>query len=394
MANQREQLGNPRLLRVMNERLLLDRLRETGPTSRVELARLTGLSKPTVSAALAGLVDVGLAHVVGQLAGRPGPVASLYDMNAAAAHVLGIDIGREWIRVAVADLRGEFLARRDGGNPANTAADLVRRARRLADRAVAEAGVDRASITCAVIGSPGVLDPASGRVEFAPNLPGWSRPGLVDRLRDALGVPVRLENDVNLAAVGEHAYGLGKGKDHFVLISIGTGIGMGIIIDGRLYTGSRGAAGEVSYIPSLDADVTSREEVLSHGATEAAVAASGIARAAQAAGLNLGTAKEIFAAAVAADATALAVVEAEGRRIGGLIVAVASVLDPEAVVLSGGVGHNLDLLGEPISKRIAELGPLRPPVVASTLGESGVLYGAIARAVDEAWRLIFEFRSA
>ena len=87
-------------------------------------------------------------------------------------------------------------------------------------------------------------------------------------------------------------------------------------------------------------------------------------------------------------------VEAEGRRIGGLIVTVASVLDPEAVVLSGGVGHNLDLLGEPISKRIAELGPLRPPVVASTLDESGVLYGAIARAVDEAWRLIFDFRSA
>ncbi|HZN17981.1 MAG TPA: ROK family transcriptional regulator [Micromonosporaceae bacterium] len=392
MPNPSEQLGNPRLLRVMNERLLLDRLRETGPASRVQLARLTGLSKPTVSAALAGLVDAGLAHAAGQLAGRPGPVTSLYDMNAGAAHVLGMDIGREWIRVAVADLRGQFLARRDGRNSARTAADLVRRARRLADEAVAAAGVERASITCAVVGSPGVFDPSSGRVEFAPNLPDWGRLGLVDQLRQTLDMRIALENDVNLAAVGEHVYGQGKGKDHFVLISIGTGVGMGIIINGRPYTGARGAAGEVSYIPALDGDSMTSEEARWHGATETVVAASGVARAAQASGLRIRTAKEVFTAAAAGDAKALAVVEAEGRRIGTLVVAVAAVLDPEVVVLGGGVGGNLDLLGEQISARIAELSPLRPPVVSSALGESGVLYGAIARAVDEAWRLIFEPR--
>src|SRR5262245_57552375 len=221
MRGQTEQRGNSRLLRVMSERLLLDRLRETGPASRVDLARVTGLSKPTVSAALAGLVEAGLARVVGAVAGRPGPVTTLYDMNAAAAYVLGIDIGREWIRVAVADLRGEFLGRRDGRNSSRTAAALVRRARALAQRAVAAAGIDWSSSTCAVIGSPGVFDPASGRVEFAPNLPGRGESGLVDRLRGALAVRVDLENDVNLAALGEHRYGEGKGKDHFVLVSIG-----------------------------------------------------------------------------------------------------------------------------------------------------------------------------
>lgn len=394
MRSQPEQLGNTRLLRVMNERLLLDRLRETGPASRVELARITGLSKPTVSAALAGLVDAGLAQHVGEVAGRPGPVTSLYDMNAGAAYVLGIDVGREWIRVAVADLRGDFLARRDGRNSARTAAELVRRVRTLAHQAVAEAGVDWQSITCAVIGSPGVFDPVLGLVEFAPNLPGWGQPGLVDRLRNALDVPVALENDVNLAAVGEHAYGQGKGKDHFVLVSIGTGVGMGIVIDGRLYTGSRGAAGEISYVPSAEADSAASDEVLAHGPTETAVAAPVIARAAQAAGLKLTTAKEVFAAAAAGHAAALAVVEAEGRRIGGLVVAVAAMLDPEVVVLSGGVGRNVELLGEAMSARIAELGPLRPSIVASALGESGVLYGAIARALDQAWGVIFELRSA
>lgn len=387
-----EPLGNPRLLRVMNERLLLDRLRETGPASRVELARITGLSKPTVSAALAGLVDAGLARHVGEVAGKPGPVTSLYDMNASAAHVLGIDIGREWIRVAVSDLRGEFLGRRDGRNSARTAAELVRRARTLAHKAADEAGVPWDAITCAVIGSPGVFDPASGRVEFAPNLPGWGEPGLLDRLRDTLALEVALENDVNLAAVGEHAYGQGKGKDHFVLVSIGTGVGMGVVINGRLYTGARGAAGEISYLPSAEVDPTADAEVLTHGPTETVVAASGIARAAQAAGLSAASAKEVFEAAAAGNATALAVVEAEGRRIGGLLVAIAAVLDPEVVVLSGGVGHNVELLGGAISARIAEVGPLRPTVIASSLGESGVLYGAIARGLDQAWSTLFDQR--
>lgn len=383
-------LGTSRLLRVMNERLLLQRLQELGPTSRVELARQTGLSKPTVSAALAGLADSGLVEVVGELAGKPGPVSSLYDLRPDAACVLGVDIGREWIRVAVAGSRGQFLARRDGRNSAKTAAELVRRARTLAREAAAEAQVPWESLTCAVIGSPGVFDPATGRVEFAPNLPEWGRPGLVDRLRKSLDVELTLENDVNLAAVGEHAYGQGRGKDNFVLVSIGTGVGMGIVINGRLYVGARGAAGEISYVPTgLD---QSDPEAREHGPTESEMAAPSIARAAKAAGLPMTTAKEIFAAAADGDAKAMAVVQAEGRRIGALLVAVAAVLDPEIVVLSGGVGRNVELLGEAIGKSIAELGPLRPRVVASDLGDSGVLYGAIARAIDHAWNLIFDRR--
>ncbi len=365
----------------MNERLVLDHLRDNGPSSRVDLARITGLSKPTVSAAMSGLVDAGLVQHAGSVAGRPGPTTSLYDLNPDAAYVLGVDIGREWIRVGVADLRGNFRARRDGRNSATTASELVRRARALAHRAAAEAEVSWGSLTCAVVGSPGVFDAASGGMLFAPNLPDWGRPGLVDRLRDALRVELTLENDVNLAAVGEHAFGAGRGRHNFVLISVGTGVGMGIVIDGRLYTGSRGAAGEISYMPA------SEVEDATHGSMEAAVAAGAVARSAR-----MGTAKEVFAAAVAGDASALRAVRAEGHRLGGLIVAVASVLDPEMVVLAGGVGRNLELMGEIISRRIADLGPLRPEVVTSALGETGVLYGAIARALDRTWAVIFASR--
>ncbi|MBV1849337.1 ROK family transcriptional regulator [Catellatospora tritici] len=390
MRNRTEQPGNTRLLRVMNERLLLDHLRANGPTSRVELARLTGLSKPTVSAALAGLAEAGLARLVGEVSGRPGPVAALYDLNASAVYVLGVDIGREWIRVAVADLRGEMLARRDARNTAETAVAVVRRTRSLAHQVAGEAGVPWSSLACGVLGSPGVFDPRTGRVDFAPNLPGWSEPGLVDRLHRSLGLELVVENDVNLAAVGEHAYGHGRGKEHFVLVSIGTGVGMGIVINGQLYTGARGAAGEVSYLPAADAPGGSEER--EHGPTEAVVAAPGIARAAQAAGLPYATAKEVFAAAEQGDAAARTLVEAEGRRIGGLVVAVAAVLDPEIVVLGGGVGRNVELLRDAISQRIAELGPLRPVVLASALNEGGVLSGAVARAADRAWNAVFAAR--
>ncbi|MFI7704590.1 ROK family protein [Nonomuraea sp. NPDC049480] len=385
----RSELGNPRLLRVMNERHLLDRLRDHGPASRADLAKVTGLSKPTVSAALAGLEEDGLVHLVGEVSGRPGPVTSLYDMNAGSAYVAGIDIGRDWNRVAVADLRGTFAGRKDGRNDARNTADLARHVRELAHAAAAEAGLEWSAITCTVAGTPGVYDPAAGRLDFAYNLPGSD---LVERLRSALDSDLVIENDINLAAVGEHAYGEGRGKAHFALVSIGTGVGMGIVINGELYVGARGAAGEVSYLPA--AEDPADPAALEHGSTESVASAPGVVRAARAAGLDLGTAKEVFEAAGRGDPTALAVVAAEGQRIGGLVVAVAAVLDPEVIVLSGGVGRNLDLLGRAIERRVAGLGPLRPQVVASTLGDSGVLLGAVTRARQRAWELIFEARRA
>jgi predicted NBD/HSP70 family sugar kinase len=387
----RGQVGNPKLLRTMNERLLLDHLRDHGPASRGDLAKVTGLSKPTVSAALAGLEAAGLVHQIGSIGGKPGPTTAVYDMNASAGHVAGIDIGRDWIRIAIADLRGSFVARRDVRNTARAAADLVRRVRALADSVTAEIGLAWTEITYATIGSPGVLNAATGRLELAPNLPGWGRPGLVDKLRSALEIDLAIENDVNLAAVGELTAGAGQGVANFVMVSVGTGVGMGIVINGALYTGARGAAGEVAFLPS--GDDLPESDVRQRGMTEAVTAAGGIATAAKRAGLAFASAKEVFAAAASGDARALAVVAAEGRRIGALLIAVAAILDPELVVLGGGIGRNLSLLGDAISRRIEELGPLRPSIVASTLGDSGVLHGAVARALDVARDRLFTGRS-
>ncbi|MFC4949932.1 ROK family transcriptional regulator [Pseudonocardia sp. GCM10023141] len=388
----RSQVGNPQLLRTMNERLLLEHLRDHGAASRGDLAKAVGLSKPTVSAALAGLEQAGLVHMIGSLSGRPGPTTAIYDMNARAGLVAGVDIGRDFIRLAIADLRGEFVGRRDVRNTARSAADLVRRVRAVAHEVAAESGLDWAAVSYAVIGSPGVLNPTTGRLDFAPNLPGWGRPGLAEQLRAALEVDSAIENDINLAAVGELTFGAGRGVQNFVLVSIGTGVGMGIVINGALYSGGRGTAGEVSFLPAADAGVPSPDS-REHGMTEAVTSGSGVAHAAQQAGLGATSAKEVFAAAAAGDPVAQGVVLAEGRRIGDLITAVTAVLDPDLVVLSGGIGRNVDVLGEPIAARMAELAPFRPPIVASALGDTGVLHGAVARALDVARDLLFERHS-
>jgi predicted NBD/HSP70 family sugar kinase len=386
------QVGKPQLLRTMNERLLLDRLRINGPASRGNLAKVSGLSKPTVSAALSGLEEAGLVRLVGSLSGKPGPTTAIYDVNVRAGVAAGVDIGRDWIRLAIADLRGEFIGRREIRNSARSAADLVRRVRTLAHQVAADAGIDWAAVHYAVIGSPGVLNPQTGRLDYAQNLPGWGRSGLVDRLRESLEVESTIENDINLAAVAELTSGAGVGVRNFVLVSIGTGIGMGIVINGELYVGSSGAAGEVSFLPATEVD-DSPEQARRRGMTETVAAAGGVARTAQQAGLHAGSAKDIFAAAASGDPRAQAVVDAEGRRIGALITAVTAILDPELVVLGGGIGNNIDLLGDSIARRMAELGPLRPRIVASELGDDGVLAGAVSRALDVARARLFDRRS-
>src|SRR3954466_5241666 len=241
--------GTPALLRTLNQGALMQRLRDEGPLSRAQLARDTGLSKPTVSQALAELETAGLVRAGGPAPPGRGRPAMLYEPDPTAGYVVGIDIGRAWIRVAVADLGGAITARSDTPNRAHTAGAVVRSAAREARAAVKQAGIGWKRVVHTVVGSPGVFDPSSGRLWHAPNLPDWSKPGLAAELRTALTPSTTIDNDANLAAVGERDFGRGRDARSFVYVELGTGLGLGIVIDGEIYRGARGAAGEVGYIP-------------------------------------------------------------------------------------------------------------------------------------------------
>jgi predicted NBD/HSP70 family sugar kinase len=391
--------GTPRLLRAINERALLDHLRRQSPISRAQLARETGLSKPTVSQALANLERAGLVRAVGEASGGRGRLAVLYEPDPAAGYVVGVDIGRGWVRCAVADLAGNIVGRQDVRNRARSAATLVAAVSGVAHDVVAAAGVEWSHVVHTLIGSPGVLDPESGRLLLAPNLPGWGQTGLIEALRQALGASVGVENDANLAAVGESAFGCGRGVGTFVFMTVGTGVGMGIIVDGRLYRGARGAPG----LPSAPmgrkpispaAPPAVAPGVNRRGMLEEAAAADGVVRTAASLGMpHPLSAQRVFAAARAGDTTARRAVELEGQRLALLATSVAAILDPELIVLGGGVGRNLDLLLEPLSRRLHELSPLRPRLAASDLGTDAVLLGAVATGLEVARDLVFQERA-
>jgi len=382
-------VGTPSLLRAINERTIFDLIHSQGPLSRAQVARVSGLSKPTVSLALNGLLDAQLVREVGRSRGERGPSALLYELNPMAGLVVGIDIGRKWVRAAIADIAGTIVARRDEHAKVASARSLIGQVGAIARRLATEAGVDWSQVTHATIGSPGVFDPEHGHVVMAHNLPGWGRTGLVQAVRDELGTNLSFENDVNLAALAEATHGLGRNVSNFVFLSIGTGVGMGIVIDGRVYSGSHGAAGEVAYMPLTMGDPRDPAN-RRRGAFEEASAAAGIVRIARRLGMRPPLSPErIFNAARRGNATARRVVEAEASLLSLAIAAVTPVLDPEMVILGGGIGRNGDLLVEPIERELRQLLPFRPAVAVSALGEDAVVRGAVATALDVARDRVF-----
>src|SRR5215211_1384368 len=389
--------GTPRLLRAHNERAVLEHLRAAGPSSRPDLARTAGLSKPTVSQALANLESAGLVRPVGPASPSLGRTAMLYEVDPTAGYVVGVDIGRAWIRVAAADLSGEIVARRDERNRARSATALVKSVGEVAHEVIAAAGLTWEQVAHTVVGGPGVFDPDSDRLSLAPNVPGWSRPGVMSTLREALRPTVTLDNDANLAAVGERTYGSGRDARTFVYVSVGTGIGMGVIIDGELYRGAHGAAGEVGYLPLGGDDDTAGaagRDARRRGMLEEAAAADAVVRTAKRLGMAGATsAKRVFAAARAGDELALAAVDAEAKRLALVVGTVAAIVDPEFILLGGGVGSNIDLLRPPLERRLAELTPLAPPVAEGELGADATVLGAVASALDTARDLVFEQRA-
>ena len=381
--------GTPRLLRAINERTVLDLIHQQGPLSRAQVARTSGLSKPTVSLALLGLLSSGLVREVGRSRGERGPSAVLYELNPVAGFVVGIDVGRKWVRGAIANLAGQILAREDERARVTSQRSLIGQVGSIARRLAREAGVEWSRVTHAGLASPGVFDPARGYVAMAPNLPGWGRHGLVEAVREQLGPNVTFENDVNLAALAERDHGLGRNVRNFVLLSIGTGIGMALVIDGQLRRGAHGAAGEIAYLPIGPGDPRDPAN-RRRGAFEEAAAAAGIVREARQLGMRGPlSAESIFSAARRGHRVAERVVQIEAARLSMAIASIVPMLDPELIVLGGGVGRNADLLLAPIGEELHQLLPFRPRIAVSALGEDAVLQGAVAIAMEAARDRVF-----
>ncbi len=374
-------------MRAVNQRSVVEAIQHHGALSRSQAARIVGLSKPTVSEVFNELLNSGLLREVGSTHGTQGPRASLYEVNNEAAWVVGIDVGRRWVRAAVADLSGRIVARHDERAKMRSERTLLDQIGTIARIVTDERKLDWSQVTQVTVGSPGVVDPQRGLMMLSANLPGWERQGMVESIRAAFeGPAVHIENDVNLAALGELWQGHGRGINNFAYLWIGTGVGLGLIIDGRLYRGSRGLAGEIGHLPIGLDEPRPRSGGRWHGWFDSPAVHTAIEKLAAARSIdgpmNL---RAVFALARKGDPLAREVVELEARLLARAVSTVVGVLDPELVILGGGVGHNGDLLLQPIERELRELTPLSVNVLNSALGTDAVLHGAVGTAVAAAW---------
>ena len=373
----------PALLRDLNERTVLEAIRVSAPISRAQISRRAGISKPTVSLALRALLDAGLVQEAEPADGRPSYGAVFFEPVPEAALVLGFDLGVRFLRGGISDLRGDVRARQDidvEGLHVDAVVDAAGRLRESLERA---SGLDGGLVDCAVVGVPGVVSAESPLVRLAGDVPGLGDRSLAADLEALLRVPVTLENDVNLAALGEQARGIARGVDDFAFVSVGSGLGAGLVLEGRLHRGRNGAAGELDYAragrdeqddPCAEAISALAERLAGSGPTALEA--------------PYGT-RAIFAAARAGDEVARAVVDETARRIAVHVLPIATAVDVSLVVLGGGICANGDLLLEPIRGRLAEWLPFPPRVEVSTLGDGAVLAGALATGVGIARESVF-----
>ncbi|MFC7547477.1 ROK family protein [Plantactinospora sp. GCM10030261] len=379
--------GTPRLLRALNDRAALELLLARGPLTRSQLGVLTGLSKVTASQLVERLEERGLVTRVGEQAGGRGPNAQLYAVRPASAHVVGVDVGPDRVVAACADITGGVTARveqstRDTDDPVGVVHNAVVQAAGSADAQLT-------SVRRVVLGTPGLVDPATGDITFAFNLPRWHR-GLLAALREDLHTPVVFENDVNLAAVAEAQSGAAHGVRDFVMLWADIGVGLAIMLGGRLHHGSTGAAGEIGYLPVSGAPVyrdATRRTMPPFGQLAGAEA---IRTVAGEGGFPAATAADAVRAASAAGAAGGPVLDEVARRLALGVAATCVVLDPPLVVLAGEVGRaGGEALAQRVGQEVAAITPVAPKVVVTEVPEEPVLRGALAVALDAARDEVF-----
>jgi predicted NBD/HSP70 family sugar kinase len=378
--------GTPSLLRELNDRAALELLLTSGPMTRAQLGEQTGLSKVTASQLLSRLEERGLVQVAGEQASGRGPNAALYGVVPSTAYVAGLHVEHDEVSAGVADVTGRVVTEvsvdpNGGSNPV----ELVRGA---VAAACGPAGVPPGSLRALVIGTPGVLDPGTGEPRLAFNLPAW-HDGVLNALRSDLGRQVTIENDVNLAATAERATGAASGTDDFVLVWMGIGVGLAIVLGGRLHRGVGGAAGEIGYLPVPGAPLPQDVSHPATGAFQSLIGAQALVPLAASYGFTGASA----GAAVGAASMAASAGEERGSaflaelasRVATGVASICVVLDPGLVVLGGEVGRSggTALAGR-VAAEVGRICPARPQVVPTGVSGDPVLRGAILAAVDQA----------
>jgi glucokinase len=401
-------------MRQLNLASVLRVIRTQGPLPRPELARATGLSTPTVKQLVEHLLAMGYVEESEPPADadrprRPGPRARLLSFRATFGYVLAVDAGADNTVAKLADLSGDVLATARVPHPEAVRRDVVLAAiRKSVAQVLADSGVQSTDLRAVGIGTPGVVDPGTGRITLAPQIADWDGIDLASELSDVAECPIVIENEAHLSLLAEQWLGAARSHRNVVYIQLGIGIGAAILIDGQLYRGSSGAAGEIAYLV-LEGDFADQPRDSAAGPFEwfaggyayrrdGAIAARS-ERGALLLSLAGGdpaavTAQIVFDAAAAGDAAALDVTTEVLERVGRGVANIASILNPDLILLGGGITNAGDSVLDPIREAVRRFTPYPPAVELSALGSDGSVLGAIRRAIDVADETTFSFIAA
>jgi predicted NBD/HSP70 family sugar kinase len=374
---------------------VIEALGQHGVASRADIARATGLSRTTVSSLVGDLKGAGLlverpAEGDGhdQSVGRP-PVLLSFDRSAGA--VVGIDFGHSHIGVVVGDLSHTVLAELwrdvDVDSSASHGLDI---ATELVESALEEADIDRERVLGVGMGIPGPIASSSGTVGSTSILPGWVGVDAASAMHERLGMVVRVENDANLGALAELVWGAGRGAQDFVFVSVRSGIGGALVIDGRLYRGSGGTAGELGHTLFRENGEVCR--CGNRGCLETVAGTSAVAGAFNAVRGEQIEVHELIERAHAGDSLAQRVIADAGRSIGVSVGNLCNVFNPERVIIGGDLSAAGDVLLAPIAESISRYAipsAAAVDVVAGQLGRRAEVMGALALILHEPEHALF-----
>lgn len=366
--------------RQLSRRSVFEALLHRSPISRADLAKVTGLSKQTTSEVIDAFAQQGLVRPVGRTSGNVGRTAVLYELSPEGGHVLGIDLGAR-VTVTLGDIAGRVLAETDEPTDSRGGAWALEQIARLADRLARDNHTHPSRIRSIVLATPGVVNPRTGAIEMAPNITGLGHLNVVGLLSEKLGSPVAIENDINLALLGEIWHGCAQNVANVAFLALGTGVGLGLYVNGQLVRGENGAAGEIGYLP-IGGDPLQAEARL-QGCLEYQVGAHGIVRRYhEAGGSDVDSAREVFERAQAGDPLATGVVEETARLTGLAAATIVATVDPQLIVLGGSVGARTDF-ADKVARVLLRLSPRPVEIRTSTLGKRAGVVGALSVALNK-----------
>jgi predicted NBD/HSP70 family sugar kinase len=364
---------------------MLRLIRDGRASTRAELVELTGMSRSTVAHRMDALLAHHLVVPAGESPSTGGRPPTAFAFNRDAGVVLAADLGATHSRLAICDLGGEVLAEHAEDRLISAGPDTV-----LAwvdesfERMLAEAGRDAADVRGVGVGVPGPVEFAAGMAVNPPIMPGWDGFPVAERMRERWSAPALVDNDVNIMAVGEH-WSRWRDADHLLFVKVGTGIGSGVIVDGRIDRGAQGAAGDIGHI-----QVTQEESVVCRcgnvGCLEAVAGGNAMAARLAALGFEAGGGRDVVRHVRGGVPEAARLVRQAGRDLGEVLAGAVNLVNPSVIVIGGDVAqaHEQLLAGvrEVVYQRSLPLATRHLRIVPSALEDRAGVVGAAVMVIE------------